>query len=340
MKIRIFQVNTDRDYYGMAFEDLNSAINRCGGSPPSGVYDLVYDGNTDCESLEDIYREFNIDKPEEFKGRSLSVSDVVEVTNDQGNAAFYYCDNIGFKKIEFEPEKARGLTMRVVLLEPGKMARVADIGTSLEDMQRTVEGYIEAYYPFDEDVCIVCNEEGKLQGLQLNRAIREPDVIEEMSYSDLRREFCKAEEAGRHITGYIVFTEDSFDKKYSEAERTYAVSSDNKAFQSGMGGYSIYGSSLEGGDHARLENYMADERGGKDGWKIERCYTKTPGRAILDVIAGPCFICDCSGENFGSLSEEQLKRYSDKFRLPEYFISINGQIAAVPFEPKEKNEAR
>ena len=44
---------------------------------------------------------FNIDKPEEFKGRSMSVSDVVEVTNDQGNAAFYYCDNIGFKKIEF-----------------------------------------------------------------------------------------------------------------------------------------------------------------------------------------------------------------------------------------------
>lgn len=62
-------------------------------------------------------------------------------------------------------------------------------------------------------------------------------------------------------------------KPYAEDARTYGVSSNNKAFQEGMGGYSIYGSSLDGTDPCvRLERYMAVEKGGKDGWKIERCY--------------------------------------------------------------------
>ena len=47
--------------------------------------------------------------------------------------------------------------IKVVLLEPGKLARTAEIGTSLEDLQKIVEGLIEAYYPFEEQVCIVCN---------------------------------------------------------------------------------------------------------------------------------------------------------------------------------------
>ena len=57
-----------------------------------------------------------------------------------------------------------------------------------------------------------------------------------------------------------------FKEPLSEFERTYAISSDNKAFQSGMGGYSIYGRSLDGADPClRMEGLMAAERGGKDG---------------------------------------------------------------------------
>ena len=55
--------------------------------------------------------------------------------------------------------------------------------------------------------------------------------------------------------------------------RTYAVSSDNKAFRPNIGGYSIYASSLDGSDPCvRLEQYMASEYGGKNGWQIERYY--------------------------------------------------------------------
>ena len=59
----------------------------------------------------------------------------------------------------------------MVLCEPGKVARVAEIGTELSDLQRVVGGLIEPYYPFEEQVCIVCNDEGKYNGMRPCRAI-------------------------------------------------------------------------------------------------------------------------------------------------------------------------
>ena len=95
----------------------------------------------------------------------------------------------------------------------------------------------------------------------------------DMPYHEMIKLFRAAERAKQSVSGYIVFTADSFEKPYVEDARTYGVSSNNKAFQEGMGGYSIYGSSLDGTDPCvRLERYMAVEKGGKDGWKIERCY--------------------------------------------------------------------
>ena len=46
---------------------------------------------------------------------------------------------------------------------------------TLEAMQETVGGYIEEYMPFDDEVAIVCNEEGKMNGAELNRAIYSND---------------------------------------------------------------------------------------------------------------------------------------------------------------------
>ena len=95
----------------------------------------------------------------------------------------------------------------------------------------------------------------------------------DLTYGKMRTFFHAAERAGQHLTGYIVFTKDSFTEEYSQESRTYAVSSNNKAFQSNMGGYSIFASAIDGSDPlVRLEQYMAVEHGGKDGWKIERCY--------------------------------------------------------------------
>ena len=121
--------------------------------------------------------------------------------------------------------------IKVVLLEPNRMAKVTEIEHSLEGLQKVVQGDIQAIYPFEEDVCIVCNEEGKIDGLPLNRAL------------------------------------------YDENHEIY------------------------------------------------------------DIIAGPAFICDCSGESFGSLSEEQIKKYSRQFMRPERFFVTDNGIKAVPFQP-------
>ena len=65
--------------------------------------------------------------------------------------------------------------MRVIVVEPRKTPTVQVIDTGLASMQKIVGGSIEAIYPFDEPVALICNEEGKLLGLPLNRALRDED---------------------------------------------------------------------------------------------------------------------------------------------------------------------
>ena len=63
--------------------------------------------------------------------------------------------------------------MHVVIVEPQNEPVVQDTGSDLESMQQIVGGLIEALYPFDEPVALICNEEGKLLNLPLNRALRD-----------------------------------------------------------------------------------------------------------------------------------------------------------------------
>ena len=65
--------------------------------------------------------------------------------------------------------------MKVVLVEPGKEARLAEIGEDLRSMQKTVGGLIQAVYPYEDAVALICNDEGKLMGLPFNRALRDED---------------------------------------------------------------------------------------------------------------------------------------------------------------------
>lgn len=78
-----------------------------------------------------------------------------------------------------------------------------------------------------------------------------------------------------HLTAGITFSSFGPDnqKNYSWRSRTYLISSDNKAFQADKGGYSIFGSCLDGSDRClRLSNFMCEEHGGKDGWVVEDCF--------------------------------------------------------------------
>ena len=65
--------------------------------------------------------------------------------------------------------------MKVIIVEPKKTPMVQEIDSSLESMQKIVGGSIQAVYTFDEPVALICNEEGKLLNLPLNRALQDDE---------------------------------------------------------------------------------------------------------------------------------------------------------------------
>ncbi|WP_295218448.1 DUF3846 domain-containing protein [Ruminococcus sp.] len=69
--------------------------------------------------------------------------------------------------------------MHILIVEPGKHPRETDIDGSLESLQKTVGGYIQAIYPFKEAVALICDDEAKLKSdTQWNRLLPEiHDVI-------------------------------------------------------------------------------------------------------------------------------------------------------------------
>ena len=128
-------------------------------------------------------------------------------------------------------------SMTVLVVEPGKAPYVKEIDPGLESLQHEVGGWIEAVYPFEDPVAIICNEEGKMEGLPLNRAL---------------------------------FTEE---------------------------------------------------------------------HGVYDIIAGTFLVTGLTEDNFGSLNDEQIKKFSDRFRCPEAFLSIDGKILVIPKEPPKQRDS-
>lgn len=323
MKITIYQVNLDRDTNNIAFMRYESLPKFQGGEKiDSTVYDCVYKGKVDCKNLEEVYTMFNLNHPYGYRARSLSVSDVVEVErSERVKPGFYFCDSVGFKTVDFEPEQTaqsknfyeKGVSLMdieelrekypvgtiielqemkgenqmpaglkgkvklvddmgqihmrwengsslalnaeedifckadvpekisVLLVEPNQYPKMIEIKDTLESMQEIVGGDIEEYMPYDDDVAIICNEEGKYNGMSPNRAV----------YAD--------------------------------------------------------------------------------------------DREMMDIIFGKFFVCyaPIDSEKFLSLPPDLAKKYEEKFKNPERFYrQFDGKIIAEPFKPKNKDYER
>lgn len=61
--------------------------------------------------------------------------------------------------------------MKVLIVEPGKEPRVAQIPNTLKAMQQTVDGYIQIVHPWHDSVALVCDEEGVLKDKPFNRNV-------------------------------------------------------------------------------------------------------------------------------------------------------------------------
>nr|WP_235255036.1 DUF5688 family protein [Fournierella massiliensis] len=135
----------------------------------------------------------------------------------------------------WEAEQAESIT--VLMVNPGERPYEMQVGTELEDLQAVVGGSIEVAYPFDDNVGLIMNEEGKLEGLPLNRALR-------------------------------------------------------------------------------------DDQG-----------------EVYDIVAGPFMVVGLTEDSFGSLTKEQLSKFSDMFQQPEGFIKMGKSIMAFPI-PEESTEKK
>ncbi|WMJ22888.1 DUF3846 domain-containing protein [Paludicola sp. MB14-C6] len=229
MDICIYQIDHELDENRVKFENLESTVrHQRQAHIDFSIYKKVFEGSVNCVDLEAVFTMFNTTHPTNYKGHSLSVSDIVEVKGDYLNlvgkirfyndsdsfeevdyfnaekfkedikearyvgrtievfdlqdrtvpsveTGFYFCDSLGFKKVEFTPPEEAQDTMKVVVVKPNKKAEIIEIDSSLESLQAIVGGHIEALYPYNEEVAIVCNEEGKLEQLPLNRAIYSDD---------------------------------------------------------------------------------------------------------------------------------------------------------------------
>ena len=150
-----------------------------------------------------------------------------------GNGSRAFAIRNGEAQEHAAPEK-----MTVLVVEPMKEPYVKEIDPGLHALQAEVGGDIGAAYPFRDPVALVCNDEGKLIGLDLNRGLR-------------------------------------------------------------------------------------DENG-----------------ELYDIMAGTFLVVGLGEEDFASLSPELAQKYMEHFRQPEQFISLGGQIIALPVEPEKDNPLR
>ena len=150
------------------------------------------------------------------------------------------CRKLSEKELEEEkPEVEAPQKINVLICEPLTAPYMKEIGSELESLQATVGGgLIQAIYPFEDQVALVCNEEGKINGMTLNRTVY--------------------------------------------------------------------------GDEGQM----------------------------LDIIAGPFFICGLSEDSFGSLSPELAEKYSNLFQFPEIFVREGDEIKAVPVKPSVRDKLK
>lgn len=167
MKIKVYQIDRDHDDKNLMFMGYDFTMSH-GGIDPSD-YKCVFDGNVECSDLEEVFTLCNEDHPIGYNGHSLSVSDIVDVEQD----GCYFCDRVGFKKLDdFDASAVEPIEgKRMLVIEPHKAPYEMIIPDNLDALQQAVRGMIEATYPFEDNAFIFSNEEAKLIGMEGNRRL-------------------------------------------------------------------------------------------------------------------------------------------------------------------------
>lgn len=92
MKVKIYQLPVEHERCFRGFKAEKRV--------PVEDYELVWEGELIGRTLEKVYRELNYAHPANYKARSLSVSDIVEVVREDGRGDKWFCDSVGWVLIE------------------------------------------------------------------------------------------------------------------------------------------------------------------------------------------------------------------------------------------------
>jgi len=236
----IYQLKDDDSLHYIRFEDL-TRLHKEGNEVERDNYNLVYEAALKPgTSLEDLYYEFNMQHPKNFRGHSMSVSDIVVLHKGDEDKAFYV-DTFGFTEVpEFLLEKVQEKQM--------DMDEAAyKLGDRYISIQRTDEGfdysiYDEAYHLLDGGVLdnpdisigevlkqitdelkqpVYVAEHDRYTHTELQGNIRQKDMPEKVDYDDLME---KADERGQEeiravksdqevVADFRAKTEELFDPK-------------------------------------------------------------------------------------------------------------------------------
>ncbi len=93
MNIELYQISPEKDKNNLMF--ANSSFVEKHGGIDYDSYELVFKGDLPIKRLDDIYRIFNLEHPEGYKGRNMSVSDIVWADG----LGCFFCDSIGYKRV-------------------------------------------------------------------------------------------------------------------------------------------------------------------------------------------------------------------------------------------------
>ena len=137
----IYQLKHGDETRDLRFEPYDR-LQATGNSVDRANYERVYSAElTPGTSLEDIYTRFNIDHPKDFKGHSLSVSDVV-VLHQNGQDAAHYVDSFGYKSVpEFLQEQKQLTPDELETGETIKTPRGTFYVTDMSHEQMEAAGY-------------------------------------------------------------------------------------------------------------------------------------------------------------------------------------------------------
>lgn len=148
---KIYQLPGGEKYHGIRFESIDR-LKADGVQLNKDDYELMYEGEVGefrgNATLEALFAQFNNDRPDDFSGHSLSVSDVIVISVD-GKDTAYFCDSFGFTEmpeffrekelVQEKPETAKVSDLAVgdVIMYDGarrEVEKISDKSISLKDL--------------------------------------------------------------------------------------------------------------------------------------------------------------------------------------------------------------